>query len=267
MVTQAKAGSAGTASLIVTKIIQPVTIGLILLCTLALCALVGLAAFGVMPWPELPLAWNGAPVADAGMWGLIALTLLFLSLCAFIPMSSRVMALERAHRDFRISMHDVAHAYYTAHAADRAGAFRLSSEFDAVRERLAFLRQHPDLGELEPEILEAAAQMSQVSKELAETYSDEKIERARTFLRQRQEELEQFNDRISTAKALTRDLRHWVDAVELEESIARSQIDRLTAELNDILPELNLGVNAALGKEAGAGRNVVGLNTTKSAAE
>ncbi|MGR3456213.1 DNA repair protein [Pseudooceanicola sp.] len=233
---------------------------------LGLSALVALSAFGVTPWPDLPLAWDGQPVPDAGMWGLIALTVLFVSLCAFIPMSSRVMALESAHRDFRISMHDVAHAYYTAHAADRAGTFRLSAEFDAVRERLAFLRQHPDLGQLEPEILEAAAQMSQVSKELAETYSDEKVDRARTFLKQRQEELEQFNDRIETAKALTRDLRHWVDAVDLEESIARSQLDRLTAELNDIMPELNLGVSAALQKEAGGAQNVVGLNT-KSAAE
>jgi len=30
-------------------------------------------------------------------------------------------------------------------------------EFDAVRERLAYLRDHPDLSRLEPEVLEVAA--------------------------------------------------------------------------------------------------------------
>lgn len=240
--------------------------GLMVIVSLGLIAAVALAAFGVIAWPELPLSFDGEPVPNAGMWAMIAVTALFLSLCVYIPTNSRMLSLESAHRDFRISMHDVAHAYHTAHAADRAGKFRMRHEFDAVRERIAFLREHPDLGDLEPEILEAAAQMSQISQELAETYSDEKVERARTFLKQRQEELEQFNDRLETAKALTHDLRHWVEAVEMEESIARSQLDRLTAELNDIMPELNIGVNAALGKEVAADPKVVGI-PTKTAAE
>jgi len=253
-------------SLIITKIVQPVTMGVMFLITLGLISAVGLAALGVIAWPEFPLGWNGAPVPEAGKWALVVLTGLFIGLCAYLPMNTRVLALESAHRDFRISMHDVAHAYHTAHAADRTGAFRLSHEFDAVRERLAFLRGHPDLGRLEPEILEAAAQMSQISRELADTYSDEKVDRARTFLRQRQEELEQFNDRLETAKVVTRDLRHWLDAVEMEESVARSQLDRLKAELDDIMPELNIGLNTAIQKETGAPGNVVGL-AAKPAAE
>lgn len=240
--------------------------GAILLLALGLSSAVALAAFGVIAWPELPLAWNGAPVEDAGMWAMIALAALFVGLCAYLPMNQRVLSLESAHRDFRISMHDVAHAYVTAHAADRAGNFRLSHEFDAVRERLAFLRDHPDLGRLEPEILEAAAQMSQISRELADTYSEEKVERARTFLKQRQEELEVFNDRLETAKAVTREMRHWLEAVELDESVARSQLDRLKAELDDIMPELNIGVNDAILKETGTPGNVVGL-AVKPAAE
>ena len=266
MVTQAHTGPSGTASLILTKIIQPVTMGVMLLLALGFSLAVALAAFGVIAWPDLPLMWNGAPVEGAGMWAMIGLAAFFVALCAFLPMSHRVMSLESAHRDFRISMHDVAHAYVTAHAADRAGAFRLSHEFDAVRERLAFLRDHPDLGRLEPDILEAAAQMSQMSRELADTYSEEKVERARTFLKQRQEEIEQFNDRLETAKAVTRDLRHWLEAVELDESVARSQLDRLRAELDDILPELNIGLNAAIRKETGSPGNVVGRGV-KPAAE
>lgn len=267
MTTKAHSGPAGTASLLLTRIVQPITMGAMLLLAAALVVTTLLASFGVIAWPELPLAWNGAPVEDAGKWGLIGLSVLSLGLCAYLPTNARVQRLERSHRDFRISMHDVAHAYHTAHAADRQGLFRMSHEFDAVRERLAFLREHPDLGQLEPEILEAAAQMSQTSQELAETYSDEKVNRARAFLTQRQEELEQFNDRLETAKAVTRDLRHWLDSVELEESIARSQLNRLRGELDDILPELNIGLGAALRKESGAApSNVVGL-AAKPAAE
>ncbi|MGR3321986.1 MAG: DNA repair protein [Pseudooceanicola sp.] len=246
------------------RVFQPVAMAALMVLTLALCAAALLAGFGVIARPELPLAWNGAPVDGAGMWLLGGAAVFTLGLCAFLPTNGRIMALERAHRDFSISMHDVARAYHAAHAADRQGAFRLSGEFDAVRERIAFLRAHPDLGALEPEVLEAAAQMSHVSRELADTYSEEKVNRARAFLRQRQEELEDFNDRLDTAKALTHDLRHWVEAVEMEEAVARSQLGRLKAELDDVLPELNLGLAgirdaAADAETAEDKRNVVGM--------
>ena len=42
-------------------------------------------------------------------------------------------------------MEDIARAYHLCHTADRAGVFTLSSEFDSVRERLAYQRDHPDL--------------------------------------------------------------------------------------------------------------------------
>ncbi|WP_375690334.1 DNA repair protein [Pseudooceanicola sp. LIPI14-2-Ac024] len=250
-------------TLLITNVLQPLSMALLLLIALGLSAAVALAAFGVIAWPELAVSWNGQPVEDAGMWALIGLALLALALCTYLPTNGRVMALERSHRDFRISMQDVAHAYYTAHTADREGMFRMSHEFDAVRERIAFLREHPDLGTLEPEILEAAAQMSQISHQLADTYSEEKVNRARTFLTQRQEELAAFNDRLETAKALTNDMRHWLDAVELEEAVAQSQLDRIKAELDDILPELNLGL--ALHKDKARPDNIVGL--AKPAAE
>ena len=51
----------------------------------------------------------------------------------------------------------------------------MSSEFDAVRERLAYLHDHHDLDSLEPSVLEVAAQMSHQSRELSDIYSDEKL--------------------------------------------------------------------------------------------
>ena len=33
-------------------------------------------------------------------------------------------------------------------------------------------------------------------------------------------------------------MRVWIDKVELEESVAKAQLDRLQVELSDILPEL-----------------------------
>ncbi|MFC2968339.1 hypothetical protein [Acidimangrovimonas pyrenivorans] len=71
-----------------------------------------------------------------------------------------------------------ARALARAHGGDREGVFALSSEFDSMRERLTHLRKHPDLSGLEPELLELAAQMSHLSRDLARVYSDEKVARA-----------------------------------------------------------------------------------------
>lgn len=137
-------------------------------------------------------------------------------------------------------MSDVSRAYGAVHAADRGDTFRISSEFDAVRERLAYLRDHPDLSTLEPAVLEIAAQMSYVSKELAQVYSDERITRARGFLEQRQFELDQFNARLDQAKVASTEMKHWLHEIELKESVAAAQLDRLRDELKDVLPKLGL---------------------------
>jgi len=129
-------------------------------------------------------------------------------------------------------------AYGAVHAADRGRTFQLSSEFDAVRERLAYLRDHPDLSTLEPALLEAAAQMSHISRELAEVYADDKIARARDFLKQRQQEVSLFNSRLDQAKAISTEMKHWLHEVEMEESVAAAQLARLTEEMNEILPQL-----------------------------
>ena len=81
---------------------------------------------------------------------------------------------------------------------------------------------------------------SHISKELATVYADEKIERARNFLKQRQEEVNLFNSRLDQAKGITSEMKHWLHEVELEESVAAAQLDRLRAEMREIMPELGI---------------------------
>ncbi len=212
-----------------------------LICAAALFAVTTtiLSAIGILPWLSLQAGLSNGATIDAGIYIQIGLTALILMLVFYLPSNARMMALENTHRKFTMNMQDVAGAYQVAHAADRSGAFALASEFDAVKERMAFLRDHPDLQGLEPQVLELAAQMSQISQELAETYGDTKVERARAFLRQRQEEVEQFQQRIEEAQIIQHELRQWTRDIEIEESIAKSQLARLRDELFDLLPELS----------------------------
>ncbi len=204
---------------------------------LGLLFFTAMAALGLWPWIELPLAYAGTTVDNAGMYAQIGLTVLAIGICFFLPSNSRIMTLENSHRVFAINMNDVARAYAAVHAADRGNTFQMSSEFDSVRERLAYLRDHPDLSTLEPSLLEIASQMSHISKELATVYADEKIERARSFLKQRQEEIELFNARLDQAKGITNEMKHWLHEVELEESVASAQLERLRDEMREVMPE------------------------------
>lgn len=207
---------------------------------LALCWATVMAIFGAMPWIEIPLSYDGNVIENAGVYAQTGLTVLAIGICFFLPSNWRIMRLENSHRSFAINMDDVARAYAAVHAADRADTFRMSSEFDSVRERLAYLRDHPDLSTLEPSLLEIAAQMSHISRELATVYADDKIERARNFLKQRQQEIEQFNERLVQAKNISTQMKHWLHEVELEESVAAAQLDRLRDEMREIMPELGL---------------------------
>jgi len=211
-----------------------------LICAAAFLAVAAtmLSALGVLPWLSMQAGF-GTGTVDAGVYIQIGLTCLILMLAFYLPSSARMMALENTHRKFSMNMRDIVDAYRTAHAADRSGAFALASEFDAVKERMAFLRDHPDLQALEPQVLELAAQMSQVSQELADTYGEAKVTRARTFLQQRQEEIEQFQQRIEDAQTIQHELRQWTRDIEIEESIAKSQLKRLRDELFELLPELS----------------------------
>jgi hypothetical protein len=197
------------------------------------------AAVGIAPWLQLDVGLGGV-ATNAGLAVQLALTLLLLGLCFFVPMNDRVMRLENSHRTFRVTMWDVAQAYQAAHAADRDGCFTLRSEFDSVRERLEHLRRHPDLGKLEPEILEMAAQMSHESRDLAEIYSTERVERAQHFLRQRQEEADRMTERVRAASATCRELKGRLERVEIDEDRARSELARFREELEPLLYALDL---------------------------
>lgn len=196
------------------------------------------AAFGLIPWPQIALFFAGKAVPQAGMWLQLGLTALLLLLLFFLPGNLRISRLERSHRSFAMGMEDVARAYATAHAADRRGVFALSSEFDAMRARMNHLRQHPDLRHLEPELLQLAAQMSFETRELAQSYSDEKVARAKGFLKQRQEEVQALTDRLTLARHTCDELKRWLQDIEADERTAQTQIRRLEADLKEILPAL-----------------------------
>lgn len=227
-----------SVSFVVQVLMQRLAVVVFSISAIGLTGVTLMAAFGAAPWLEFSVDIDGTAYDQAGMYAQIGLTVLALLLCFFLPTNARIMRLENSHRRFAIGMQDIARAYAVAHGADRDGLFRLSSEFDAVRERLAYLRDHPDLDRLEPDLLEVAAQMSHISRELADVYSVEKVARARDFLRQRQEEIACFNTRIDQAKQVASEMKHWLHEVELEEAVAASQLQRLQDELRAILPEL-----------------------------
>ena len=233
MITQLRAGG-----LLLQYFMQRVTFLLLLSFGLGLLAYTVACAAGQTPWLEMPLAFGGQIYEDAGNYVQVGLTALVIGMMFFLPTNARVMALETSHRNFQIRMKDVARAYSAAHRADREGVFTLSSEFDSVRERIAFLRDHPDLGDLEPSVLEVAAQMSHVSKELAQVYSDSNVQRARDFLTARQQEIADFSVRLEEAKVVANEIRQWHNRVEIEEDVAESQLARLCEELEQILPEI-----------------------------
>ena len=224
------------------RIMQILAIGILGVASAGLVGSAIAAALGVIPWLTLPLTFGETQVADAGMYLQIGLGILTASLLFMIPSNNRILALEHSHRDFQIGMDDVARAYYVCHAADRAGTFTLSAEFDSVRERLHFLRNHPDLGQLEAGVLEVAAQMSQQSRELADIYSDENVARARDFLRQRQTEVETQRQKISDAMKACKEITNWSDQITQDESAIESELSALDDMVRTALPPLGYDI-------------------------
>jgi hypothetical protein len=86
-------------------------------------------------------------------------------------------------------------------------------------------------------VIELAAQMSHVSRELAQVYSDGNVARARDFLIQRQADVARFEERVAQAKTVMGDLGDWRRRVEAGEAAARAELAVLRAELDAILPE------------------------------
>ena len=218
-------------------LVQRLTLGCLLGLAIAVTLWSVAALIGLVPWLQISAHLGGRQV-DVGLAVQLGAGFLLVGLCFFVPMSDRVLRLENSHRVFRVTMRDVAQAYQLAHAADRDGVFTLKSEFDSVRERFEHLRAHPDLAKLEPELLEMAAQMSHESRDLAEVYASEHVERARCFLRQRQEEIETMRDRIKEANATCTALKQWLARVEADEETARQEIMSLKVQVMSLLHEI-----------------------------
>lgn len=196
------------------------------------------AAVGWLPWIAMDAHYGSTEITGAGALLQSGLTALAITLAFFLPAQGRIMRLEHSHRTFSTSMDDIVRAYRISHETDRANVFKIGSEFDSVRERIKHLREHPDLGHLEPEILELAAQMSHTSRDIAEVYSQEKVDRAKLFLRQRQQEIEHFLENLALAKKTIADLKHWMLQIETEEGLVDSQITALEHDLLELLPQL-----------------------------
>jgi len=194
------------------------------------------AAFGLAPWLSFTASYGATVVPYAGMVTQLFLAALAISLCFYLPSNRRILELEKSHRNFHISMEDIARAYVTAHRADKENLFTLSSEFDSVRERIMHLRDHPDLHSLESSVLEVASQMSHEARDLAAVYSQDKVDRARTFLRERQHEIETYREQIALAQQTCADLKRWSQQVNVEDSVVAAQMQRLEADLAEILP-------------------------------
>jgi hypothetical protein len=218
---------------------QVVVVGL----ALALAAASLAAAFGLIPWPQIALFFGGQALPQAGMWLQLGLTALLIMLTFYLPANARMARLERSHRSFAMGMQDVAQAYRQAHAADRAGVFALSGEFESMRARMEHLRKHPDFQHLEPELLQLAAQMSLETRDLARAYSDIKVNRAKDFLRQRQQEIDHLTERLGLARTICDELRRWSTDLQAEELQAQAQLKRLEADLKEILPQLGYDID------------------------
>ncbi|MEL7202547.1 MAG: DNA repair protein [Pseudomonadota bacterium] len=201
---------------------------------LVLLVLSGLAMAGVLPWLQMEVAYLGQTVPWAGQAFQIGLTVMVLLLAVYVPTNRRIMMLEASQRDFALSMDDISRAYAAVHLADKRDAFGMEREFDAVRERFEYLRKHPDLPEIDGELLTIAAQMSEQSRHLAKTFSEEKMLRARESLTQRRADAEELETRIQAANAASVELRRGLEDVEFAENSAAAQLMRLREDLAEI---------------------------------
>ncbi|MEO0668210.1 MAG: DNA repair protein [Pseudomonadota bacterium] len=226
------------AGRLLAAVMQRIALILFAILALALVMATALATAGYLPWIDLAVTRGGRPVPDAGAYVQVGLTVFAVTLCFFLPSNARILRLETSHRQFSVGVDDITRAYHAAHHADRSGAFTLADAFESTRDRLAFLRDHPDLGMLEPELLELAAKMSHISRDVAEAYSDDKVARARSFLQERQFEIERFNERLEQARAIHTEFSTWINRLELEENVARAHLERLLDEMERLLPEL-----------------------------
>lgn len=179
------------------------------------CAVLAVGAYtllclvGIAPWLQLPVTFGETTYEYGGMVVQIALTALLLCLLAYLPGVSRVLQLEQSHRSFSLTLEDIARAFDACHSAERKGVFTLDREHDAVMERFAYLKAHPELDGIADDLLEIVAKMSFESKKYGKKYSDKKVKKLRKALRKMDQELdrkEYQNQQMTT----------WVPQLEAE---------------------------------------------------
>ncbi len=202
----------------------------------------GLVWAEVVMLPVLNVTLADSTVANVIPYIGTGLSLIGVVITILIPGTKRTLALERSHREFRSGINDVAEAYSKAHAADRSGVFSLLGEFDGVRERFELLKTHPDLKDMEPEILTLAAQMSYTSRALATAFSDDIVARAQDFLKQRHYELKQSEEEIENASRLLQIIRREARDLALKEQVIDSQLARLVESISEHLSPLGFQV-------------------------
>ena len=215
--------------MLIGNFVQMLAAGTLAASALALLAVTALSAAGVLPWLELQVNF-GTPLPLAGIGVQIGTTLLLLVLASYIPASYRVAQLEMAHRNFEVGMDDVTRAYRAAHMADRAETFEIRREFDAVRQRYKFLKDQPDLKDIDDELLVIAAQMSETSRDLADRFSDRRIARVREGLERRAEDAQSLESQVRAIRNEKDKLTKMRGEAEVSESEFRRQVDALQDE-------------------------------------
>lgn len=214
---------------IIGTFVQMLSAGILAASAFGLLTVTALSAAGVLPWLELQVNF-GTPVPLAGAGVQIGATLLLLVLASFIPASYRVAHLEMTHRRFEVDMDDVTRAYRAAHMADRAETFEIRREFDAVRQRYKFLKDQPDLKDIDDELLVIAAQMSETSRDLADRFSDRRIARVREGLQRRAEDAQSLENKVHAIRNEKNKLAKLQEEAEVSESEFRKHLEALQAE-------------------------------------
>ena len=97
---------------------------------------------------------------------------------------------------------------------------------------------------IDAELLTLAAQMSEQSRDLANTFSEARVERAKESLRQRQQDAEDLQTGIEAANAASREIRRQIEDVEFAEGSAQSQLMLLREELASL--EARIGLKSAV---------------------
>jgi len=173
--------------------------------------------------------------------------LLLAILCSCIPIAmwtgGQPLQAAEIERSFCISMDHVTRAYTISHQEDRTGRFTLSSQFDAMRERMGVLLQHPDLEALTPDLRVVAAQMSVVSRDLAQRYSDQTVKDAYALIDQCERDCERLEKLITVGLKAEVGIREQARRVDIRLATANSQLQSIVEAIDRELEPLNLSLN------------------------